>query len=105
MSDERPDEILGGLPQSRPHRRSAKRPAAPGVQSAEANPQPTPTPRATPKPRAKPRVGARPEPTPPPAPNDGVLGTAVQAAAELAEIGLSASARALRGVLSRLPRP
>jgi hypothetical protein len=117
MSDERPDDILGGLPHSRPHRRSAKRPAAPGVQSAEANPPPTPTPRATPKPRAtptsratpkpraEPRVGARPEPAPPPAPNDGVLGTAVQAAAELAEIGLSASARALRGVLSRLPRP
>jgi hypothetical protein len=33
------------------------------------------------------------------------LGTAVQAAAELAEIGLKASARALRGALSRLPRP
>jgi hypothetical protein len=34
-----------------------------------------------------------------------VLGTAVQAAAELAEIGLMASARALRGALARLPRP
>jgi hypothetical protein len=33
------------------------------------------------------------------------LGTAVQAAGELAEIGLKASARALRGALSRLPRP
>jgi hypothetical protein len=123
MSDERPDGILGGLPQTRPHRRSAKRPTAPAVQSAEANPQPTPEPQAQPtrkprsqptpeprseptrKPQAKPRARATPEPTPPPPSNDGVLGTAVQAAAELAEIGLSASARALRGVLSRLPRP
>jgi hypothetical protein len=31
--------------------------------------------------------------------------TALGAAAELAEIGLQASARALRGALSRLPRP
>jgi hypothetical protein len=34
-----------------------------------------------------------------------VLGTAAQAAAELAEIGLSVSARALRRVVDRLPRP
>jgi hypothetical protein len=34
-----------------------------------------------------------------------VIGTAAQAAAELAEIGLSLSARALRGVIDRLPRP
>jgi hypothetical protein len=34
-----------------------------------------------------------------------VLGTAVQAAAELAEIGISATARALRGAVGRLPRP
>jgi hypothetical protein len=34
-----------------------------------------------------------------------ILGTAVQAAAELAEVGLTASARALRNALSRLPRP
>jgi hypothetical protein len=40
-----------------------------------------------------------------PATGADVVGIAVQAAAELAEIGLAASARALRGVLSRLPRP
>ena len=34
-----------------------------------------------------------------------ILGTAVQAAAELAEIGISATARAIRGALDRLPRP
>jgi hypothetical protein len=33
------------------------------------------------------------------------MGTAVQAAAELAEIGLQAGTRALRRALSRLPRP
>jgi hypothetical protein len=38
-------------------------------------------------------------------PSPGVLETAVQAAAELAEIGLHASARALRRAVSRLPRP
>ena len=44
--------------------------------------------------------------TPPaPAPQPGAMETAVQAAAELAEIGLQASARALRRTLSRLPRP
>jgi hypothetical protein len=34
-----------------------------------------------------------------------IVSTAVQAAAELAEIGLSVSARALRNAVSRLPRP
>jgi hypothetical protein len=34
-----------------------------------------------------------------------LFGTAAQAAAELAEIGLSVSARALRSVVDRLPRP
>ena len=54
-----------------------------------------------PPPGARPRTAA---PTPP-EPEAGPLGTAVQAAAELAEIGLMASARALRSALSRLPRP
>jgi hypothetical protein len=42
-----------------------------------------------------------------PAPVSGteILGTAVQAAAELVEIGLSASARAVRNAIARLPRP
>jgi hypothetical protein len=34
-----------------------------------------------------------------------VLSTAVQAVGELAEIGVTLSARALRGAVSRLPRP
>jgi hypothetical protein len=41
-----------------------------------------------------------------PAPaSPGALQTAVEAAAELTEIGLRAGARALRLALSRLPRP
>jgi hypothetical protein len=42
---------------------------------------------------------------PVPASGTEILGTAVQAAAELAEIGLSVSARALRNAVSRLPKP
>jgi hypothetical protein len=40
-----------------------------------------------------------------PAQRHDVLGTAVQAAAELAEIGLSIGAQAIRRAVSRLPRP
>jgi hypothetical protein len=99
MSDEPPSTVLGGLPRTRPHRRSEKRAAVaakpigtedtPGADSIADEPQP---PDAAGSRRPLP-VGAE------------VLGTAVQAAAELAEIGLSVSARALRGALSRLPRP
>lgn len=60
---------------------------------------------ATPAGEAKPRRTAAREAAPTPAPVPGTLETAVQAAAELAEIGLQASARALRRTLSRLPRP
>ncbi|MGH2870004.1 MAG: hypothetical protein ACRDNK_20850 [Solirubrobacteraceae bacterium] len=52
-----------------------------------------------------PRVSPANRKPPAPDPAAGPLGTAVQAAAELAEIGMMASARALRGALSRLPRP
>lgn len=52
---------------------------------------------------ARPLV-ARPS-APPAAEPAGAVGTAVQAAAELTEIGLKAGARALRGALARLPRP
>jgi hypothetical protein len=40
-----------------------------------------------------------------PATDSDIVGTAVRAAAELAEIGLSAGARAVKGAVSRLPRP
>jgi hypothetical protein len=51
------------------------------------------------------RPPASPTHSPAPVSGTDILGTAVQAAAELAEIGLSASARALRAAISRLPRP
>jgi hypothetical protein len=71
-------------------------------------------PRTRPKPRAE-RLRQPPQPggTPPtprsrkpvPATGADMVGTAIQAAAELAEIGLTVSARALRNAVSRLPRP
>jgi hypothetical protein len=60
---------------------------------------------ATPVGEAKSRRTPARQSPPPPAPVPGAVETAVQAAAELAEIGLQASARALRRTLSRLPRP
>jgi len=196
MSDEPTDGVMGSLPRTRPHRRSAKRgPAAEPARSPEADSQPdesaparkrssatakaaarttapaktktkTKTKTATAaKDKAKPatagkgkaktargagggaagsagtpvrslqsatapraagdrsrkpgatsqahhRTAGRPDrpplprrSAPPAAEPAGAVGTAVQAAAELTEIGLKASARALRGALSRLPRP
>ncbi|HUO73550.1 MAG TPA: hypothetical protein VMU39_22465 [Solirubrobacteraceae bacterium] len=177
MSEDRPSDVLGGLPRTRPHRRSQKRAAqptpattpappdsatvtpgpalspdtaatpdttppaaAPTTPAAAAKPRTArprkpktdaarrqPTPRGTPKARPEPtptgapklrherlRQPAQPEGTPAtprrairPAPASGadLVGTAVKAAAELAEIGLSISARAIRGAISRLPRP
>jgi hypothetical protein len=88
--------------------------------AANAAPQPTATPR---RPTAKkppanirsrrpaPPVTSPPPPrepvaAPAPAPDHpGMAQTLVQAAAELTEIGLKASARALRGTVSRLPKP
>ena len=135
MSDDRPTDVLGALPRTRPHRRSAKRagpaataptkdptqptaparPTAPAKQAAPAKPAP-----AAARARARKQVSepirqpAQPDGTPSqpranriPVPPSGaeILGTAVHAAAELAEIGLTAGARALRSAIARLPRP
>jgi hypothetical protein len=145
MSDERPSEVLGGLPRTRPHRRSEKRvapadrvtaaavKATPGrattVKAATTRARRSPSPprpskplaasapgatkRATPS-AARVRQPAQPPGTPTvsagpraPAPSGRVdlIGSAVHVSAELAEIGISAGARALRSVLARLPRP
>jgi hypothetical protein len=123
MTGERPPEVLGSLPRTRPHRRSPKRPARPlhtkpapakpsVGKTAVAKPRATRPRTATPKP-ARLRQPAQPAGSPPgprtrrPAPSNGsgVIGTAVQAAAELAEIGLTVGARAIRGAVARLPRP
>ncbi|MHB8690612.1 MAG: hypothetical protein ACYDHH_05145 [Solirubrobacteraceae bacterium] len=116
MSEQPPSQVLGALPRSRPHRRSDKRPAKPAVvQTAPlaiaSEPSTKPKRAAQPKPAAKTkpaqgRVAAQKAAKPdPPTVRTDVLGTAVQAAAELAEIGISATARALRGAVGRLPRP
>jgi hypothetical protein len=121
MPDKSQPGVLGSLPRTRPHRRSDKRAAAPKKTAATpAKTAATPKRRAaTPKqpatattrpaaaaPAAEvPRTPQTSRPLPPPAEPPGPLETAVQAAAELAEIGLHAGARALRGALSRLPHP
>ena len=152
MTDERPSDVLGGLPRRRPHRRSDKRGAqtdVPAEQPAGIDPG-APTKRARPPKQAAgaksaPKAAAPQAPAAPRAPaarrtaapprtaaatprlhqpaqpagaptvpswrrpaaarGTDLVGTAVKAAAELAEIGLSVSARALRGAVSRLPRP
>jgi hypothetical protein len=112
MSPEPEPGVIGSLPRTRPHRRSAKRAgsptgAPPGDSKSAAEPEVV---KAAAKPKRTAASPKPPTPKAPPAPvsadpSHGVLETAVQAAAELAEIGLHASARALRGAVSRLPRP
>ena len=55
------------------------------------------------QPRGVPQAARNPRPEP--STEVPVLRTAVQAAAELAEIGMTLSAKALRGAIGRLPRP
>jgi hypothetical protein len=82
--------------------------------AAQAPPRSARPPRARPKHHSE-RLRQPPQPagTPPkprsrkpvPATGADIVGTAVQAAAELAEIGLTVSARALRNAVSKLPKP
>ncbi|HVL31259.1 MAG TPA: hypothetical protein VM299_03430 [Solirubrobacteraceae bacterium] len=127
MAD-RPDsdrEVLTSLPRSRPARRSdkrARRPApdrpAGGAPAAAATPRASAPPKAAPKaasrrPRTAPRRSIPPAgyAAPPPDAHDGpprppdLVGTAVQAAGELARIGFAVGRQTLRSVLDRLPRP
>jgi|SRR5579859_1485753 len=157
MPDQRQSEVLGALPRTRPHRRSAKRPERPGEATAKPKPAARPTAaavsrgqatgRSKPTARstggaAKPRAAAGSRPGPravpgsrsatrtkgksdrlrqPPQPRGipsqprspvpstrqrpEILGTVVQAAAELTEIGLALGAQVLRRAVARLPRP
>lgn len=149
MAEERPSDLLGALPRTRPHRRSTKRPVKldasqppAATEPAESSPvstasKPSKRPRtasgSAPKsrsaPPAKPSSPKRPArgkarsdtlrqppqprgipaspraPVPPAHHRPEIIGTAIQAVAELTEIGLSVTARALRRTLSRLPRP
>jgi hypothetical protein len=114
MADrQNPDrEVLTSLPRARPVRRSAKRASRPRA-GEPASKVPPPSGRAAGRPPATPRRsvppagyaapehdagGQRPSPT-------DVVGTAVQAAGELAQIGLALGRQTLKSVLGRLPRP
>jgi hypothetical protein len=133
MNEERPSDLLSGLPRIRPHRRSEKRGAAPeGGKQPAAKPAPGESPKAKPKraparpgttarkptrrsadapmrqpaqPRGIPSARRAPKRKPAPATGAELVGTAVQAVGELAEIGVALAARALRNALGRLPRP
>jgi hypothetical protein len=107
---QRPTEVLGALPHRRPSRRSEKRDASapPRGERASGRPAAAPLTNASPPRDARSPNDARS----PDSPSDAnlasgreIAGTVVQAAAELAEIGLSMSARALREAVARLPRP
>jgi hypothetical protein len=130
MSDERPTDLLSGLPRTRPHRRSEKRGAPPAPRKPAEGPAPKPqrvsgasaSATATPRrkararptaktlrqpaqPRGIPKARRAPKRKPAPASGAEIVGTAIQAVGELAELGLTLSARALRNAVSRLPRP
>jgi hypothetical protein len=105
MSDDAspPDDVLSGLPRTRPQHRSAKRIAArTKTAAAKSAAKPKPVVAAAPKP-STPRPAYNP---PKRADGQGPSGaelaaTAVQAAGELVELG----GRVLRDVLRRLPKP
>lgn len=99
VAEQTPEPVAGQPKEkvARPRKRPAadKRPRAGRAQSGRL--------RQPPQPRG---IPSQPRRSPPPAPErTEILGTAVQAVAELAEIGLSISARVVRRALSRLPRP
>ena len=85
---------------------------AKATSAAKATPTTKPAPATRPAPKRL-RQPAQPAGAPPsprsrasaPATGADVIGTAVHAAAELAEIGLTAGARALRNAVARLPKP
>ncbi len=98
-------------------RQARRRRRAPrGARPAQATPKaPATEARPTPLRAERLRQPSQPAGVPPTPPRAGrpddqttgrdILGIAAQAAAELAEIGLSVSARALRNAVGRLPRP
>jgi hypothetical protein len=114
--DETDRDVLKSLPQTRPQRRSTKRDAA-AKKPAAAKSKPKAKAKAKPASRAK-AAGARrrsmpaagfspPRATEDQAPPSGteLIGTAIQAAGELAQIGLAVGGHALRSALDRLPKP
>lgn len=104
------DDVLSGLPRTRPTHTSAKRAAARAkaakgtapARAAKAKPREEPKPEPEPQVAA---VSADPEPIPETR-EDGtptgaeIVATAVQAAGELVDLG----GKALKGILGRLPK-
>ena len=114
------DDVLSNLPRTRPQRRSAKRDAPARTAKGTA---PAPKAKAAAKPRAA--AAAKPKPKPKPVAHDlppsgfqqprenaerpapsgaELVGTAIQAAGELAQIGAAVGRQALRSALGRLGR-
>jgi hypothetical protein len=115
-------DVFSGLPNARPQRRSAKRDRAGGAaktRPAAKKAPPQARAAASTKPGAAPSGKASAKPKAPPVPPAGyatpidddrprgtdLVGTAVQAAGELAQIGIAAGGRALKSAIQRLPRP
>ena len=83
--------------------KAAAKPASRGSRAAAARPKPQGV-----RPSAATRAASKPPPpNRPPSPPSGtdLVGTAVQAAGELAQLGLTLGTRALRDVVKRVPRP
>jgi hypothetical protein len=122
-------DVLSSLPRSRPSRRSAKRDTT-KAKSTAAKPKATPAkPRAASKPKAAPKAASKPKvagsprpsnatrrarestikpPTAKPVDQQGdrdVITTAVEAAGELARIGLTVGTQLVREATRRIPRP
>jgi hypothetical protein len=118
-NDANPDggerEVFGSLPRSRPQRRSAKRDRGPAASKAEPAPTAGARPKAAPRPQQRDAARKPPAKVPPAGyatPSDdgaptgaALVTTAVQAAGELAQIGIAAGGRALKSAIHRLPRP
>ena len=108
-------DVLSSLPRSRPERRSAKRDGAKAKPTRRAA---KPKPQAA-KPKAKVAGATRPSaatrrareesvkppPVAPAAPDRDVVGTALEAAGELARIGLTVGTQIVREATRRIPRP
>jgi hypothetical protein len=114
-------DVMSSLPRTRPQRPSRRRAsgrtgdakskrapraaAAPSGASRAASGRPKP---AGVRPSAATRAARNaPPPQRPPSPPSGtdLVGTAVQAAGEIAQLGLTLGTRALRDAVKRIPRP
>jgi hypothetical protein len=110
MPDERPPEpgVLDSLPSKRPQRRSAKRDGSGATAAAKPPRKPAAQRARKPPARAKPVAAQGYEadrtPVEPPTRAD-IAASAVEAAGELAQIGLTLGEQLLRSIVKRLPKP